>query len=48
MGINPLPLPWFSGLAILLELVEFTGILPQGLLDAYNAMIPKSDGDSTP
>ena len=24
---------WFSGLAILLELVESTGIWPQGLLD---------------
>ena len=36
-----LPLPWFSGLAILLELVGSTGIWPQGLLDAYIAMIPK-------
>ena len=25
-----------------------TGIWPQGLLDAYIAMIPKADGDSTP
>ena len=41
-------MPWFSGLAILLELVESTGIWPQGLLDAYIAMIPKADGDSTP
>ena len=46
--IKALPLPWFSGLAILLELVESTGIWPQGLLDAYIAMIPKADGDSTP
>ena len=46
--IKALPLPWFSGLAILLELVETTGIWPQGLLDAYIAMIPKADGDSTP
>ena len=46
--IRALPLPWFSGLAILLELVESTGIWPQGLLDAYIAMIPKADGDSTP
>ena len=38
----------FSGLAILLELVESTGIEPDGLLDAYIAMIPKADGDSTP
>ena len=43
-----LPLPWFSGLAILLDLVETTGTWPQGLLDAYIAMIPKADGDSTP
>ena len=46
--IKALPLPWFSGLAILLELVESTGIWPQGLLDAQNAMIPKAGGDSTP
>ena len=45
--IKALPLPWFSGLAILLELVESTGNWPQGLLDAYIAMIPKADGDST-
>ena len=30
----------FSGLAILLGLVESTGTWPQGLLDAYIAMIP--------
>ena len=46
--IKALPLPWFSGLAILLDLVETTGTWPQGLLDAYIAMIPKADGDSTP
>ena len=45
--IKALPLPWFSGLAILLDLVEDTGSWPQGLLDAYIAMIPKADGDST-
>ena len=32
--IKALPLPWFSGLAILLNLVEDTGTWPQGLLDA--------------
>ena len=32
--IKALPLPWFSGLAILLELVETSGVWPQGLLDA--------------
>ena len=46
--IKALPLPCFSGLAILLELVESTGSCPQGLLDAYIAMIPEADGDSTP
>ena len=46
--IKALPLPWFSGLAILLELVETSGVRPQGLLDAYIALIPKVDGDSTP
>ena len=46
--IKALPLPWFSGLAILLELVESTGTWPQGLLDAYIAMIPEADVDSTP
>ena len=33
--IKALPLPWFAGLAILLELVETTGVWPQGLLDAF-------------
>ena len=46
--VGALPLPWFSGLAVLLGLVESTGNWPQGLLDAYIAMIPKADGDSTP
>ena len=31
-----------------MELVETSGVWPQGLLDAYIAMIPKADGDSTP
>ena len=46
--IKALPLPWFSGLATLLELVETSGAWPQGLLDAYIDMIPNTDGDSTP
>ena len=46
--IKALPLPWFSGLAILLELIETIGVWPQGLWDAYIAMILKVDGDSTP
>ena len=46
--IEALPKPWFSRLAILLHMVDTTGIWPQGPLDAYIAMIPKADGDSTP
>ena len=46
--IKALPSPWFSGLAILLELVETYGVWPQGFLDPHIAMIPKADGDSTP
>ena len=46
--VEALPLPWFSGLAMLLNSVESTGVWPQGLLDAYIAMIPKAGGDSTP
>ena len=45
--VKALSLPWFSGLATLLELVESTGVWLQGLLDAYIAMNPKADGDST-
>ena len=40
--IKALPLPQgFSGLAILLGLVETTGTWPHGLLDAFFAMIPE-------
>ena len=47
--IKALPLPWFSGLAILLELIETTGVWPQGLFGLFFfEMIPKADGDSTP
>ena len=35
------------GLARILSLVEDTGIWPDGLLDAYSALIPKTDGDAT-
>ena len=41
--VKALPLPWFSGLAVHFGMV---GVWPQGLLDAYVAMIPKADGDS--
>ena len=46
--IKSFPLACFSGLAILLTLVETSAVSPQGLLDAYIAMIPGVDGDSTP
>ena len=35
-------------LARILTKVEDFGIWPDGLLDAYLAMIPKTDGDATP
>ena len=46
--LKALPLPWFDSLACILRLVEEEGVWPDGLLDAYIAMIPKSDGDATP
>ena len=46
--LKALPLSWYVGLAWVLRLVEDTGVWPEGLLDAYIMMIPKTDGDSTP
>ena len=46
--LKALPASWFDGLARILRLVEEEGIWPDGLLDAYIAMIPKTDGDATP
>ena len=43
-----LPVSWFDGLARILTCVEDLGVWPDGLLDAYIAMIPKVDGDVTP
>ena len=42
-----LSLSWFVGLALVLRQIEAAGRWPQGLLDAYIAMIPKAEGDST-
>ena len=42
-----LSLSWFVGLALVLWQIEAAGRWPQGLLDAYIAMIPKAEGDST-
>ena len=46
--IKALSLSWFVGLALVLRQVEAAGHWPQGLLDAYIAMISKAEGDSTP
>ena len=46
--VKAMALAWFSGLAILLNMVESIGNWPQGLLDAYIAIILKAEGDSTP
>ena len=40
--IRALSLSWFVGLALVLRQSEATGRWPQGLLDAYIAMIPKA------
>ena len=45
--LQSLPVPWFDGLARILAKVEELGVWPEGLLDAYIAMIPKVGGDST-
>ena len=46
--LKVLPVSWYDELARILTKVEDFGIWPVGLLDAYNAMIPKTDGDATP
>ena len=46
--LKVLPVPWYDGLARILSKVEETGVWPEGLLDAFFAMIPKTDGDATP
>ena len=43
-----LPVAWYDQLARILTKVEYVGVWPDGLLDAYIAMIPKTDGDATP
>ena len=45
--LKVLPVSWFDGLARILSKVEDTGVWLEGLLHAYFAMIPKTDGDST-
>ena len=46
--LKALPVSWFDELARILVKVEDLGVWPDGLLDAYIAMIPKTDGDATP
>ena len=45
--LKVLPVSCYDGLARILTKVEDVGVWPEGLLDAYIAMIPKSDGDAT-
>ena len=47
-SLKSFPVSWYDGLARILTKVEDTGVWPDGLLDAYIAMIPKTDGDATP
>ena len=43
--LKVLPVFWFDGLARILSKVEETGVWPEGVLHAYIALIPKTDGD---
>ena len=45
--LKVLPVPWYDGFVCILSLMEDTGIWPDGLLDAYITMVPKTDGDAT-
>ena len=46
--LKVLPVAWFDSLASILPKVEEIGVWPDGLLDAFFVMIPKTDGDATP
>ena len=46
--VKALPVSGFDGLARILSKVEDTGVWPEGLLDAFIAIIPETDGDATP
>ena len=46
--LKVLPVAWYDEFDRILTKVEDTGVWPDGLLDAYIAMIPVSDGDATP
>ena len=46
--MKALPEPWFDELARMLAVAEEGGTWPEGLLDAFFAMIPEVGGDATP
>ena len=46
--LKVLPVSWYDELARILSKVEDIGFWPDVLLDAYIAMIPKTDGDASP
>ena len=46
--LKVLPVSWYDELARILTKVEDFGNWPDGLLDAYIAIIPKTDGDAAP
>ena len=46
--LKVLPVSWYDEFARILTKVEDLGVWPDGLLDAYIAMIPKTDGDASP
>ena len=43
-----MPVSWYDELARIPTKVEDLGVWPDGLLDAYIAMFPKTDGDAAP
>ena len=46
--LKVLPVSWYDELARILSKVEDVGDWPDGLPDAFFAMIPEIDGDATP
>ena len=46
--LKVLPVAWYDWLARILTKVDEIGVWPDGLVDAYIAMISKTDGDATP
>ena len=46
--VKALSLSWFVGPGLVVSEIESAGMMPQSLLDACIAMIPKAEGNSTP